>query len=359
MTKFDVAIIGGGIAGLMAAAYQARAGLRVVLLERELGIALHATGKNAASFSLHFGSSEVCSLAEQSLTILNRPFWSEGPGYVSFEGKIFLSRKGQELAFIKTIERTKSNGKPLEIIPSSEAEERLKPLGLIKKAGDAYAFDSEHGFIDIVRLIKDLKLYLGQKGVAIRSGSRVVGITQEAEGWKVVTENGQVIDSRAVINAAGAWADEIATLAGEPTLTIDNRARTAIWARIPSNQNLSGIPMVHEISDAFFARPFDGEWFLSPVDDRPCLAGREIPDQDAVKSSLQAMRQWFDHAPLDSVQITAGVRSFQPSRLPAVIASQQKPGLFTFSALGGYGIKIAPHCAESLTQLVSNYLEDA
>ena len=175
----------------------------------------------------------------------------------------------------------------------------------------------------------------------------------------MVTENNQVIESRAVINAAGAWADEIATLAGEPSLTLDNRARTAIWARIPSNQNLSGIPMVHEISDAFFARPFDGEWFVSPVDDRPCLAGGEIPDQDAVKSSLQAMRQWFNYAPFDSVQITAGVRSFQPSRLPAVTASQQKPCYFTFSALGGYGIKIAPRCAESLTHLVREYLGHA
>lgn len=350
----DVVFIGGGIAGLMGATFSSAAGLRVVVLEAAERCGAQATGSNAASFSLHFGSKEICELAEKSLIHYQTPFWSR-KSYVQFPGKIFLARKHQQEALERLKAKPKSNGKFLENIEASEAASLLAPLGLRHEAGDRFLFDPDHGFIDVTTIVTDTLEFLRKNEARVLSNARVTQISKSDTGWSVShSGDGSAVHCKAVVNAAGAWSDQVAEMMGVKPLNLVNLGRTSGWFHVDHDiqEELAQLPMVHEVENSFFARPYERQWFISPIDDLPFEALDDELKREKVMAAHQRLSTWFKEIPNELNDARMGFRSFQESRLPEVSIAGSQPGLFHFTALGGYGIKIAPECARRLTRLL-------
>ena len=355
---FDVIFVGGGIAGLMGATFAIRAGMKVAILERHSQCGLESTSKNAASFSLHFGSREVCEMAERSAGYFLEPFWSDGGSYLDLAGKVFVARAHQENQTSELIGKLKSNGKPLELIRAEAAAELMSPLGLKIQPGDRYLFDDDHAFIDVPRLVQDLQAYVQGSESMILQNAEVVAIEKLNSNWTIFLKDGnQTITSSAVVISAGANSDAVAKSIGVSSLGLKNWSRTAAWYCVEDAEMMgwSGLPMIHEVDNAFFARPYNGEWFVSPVDNSSLNGGPIQPDLNMMESALASMQRWFERIPLSMHSITAGIRSFHMDGKPKIQAIQDFPGLFWFTALGGYGIKIAPFSADRLTQLLTKF----
>lgn len=352
--QYDVTFVGGGIAGLMGAAFATKAGLRVAVLEADEHCGTRATGSNAASFSLHFGSKEVCEMAEKSLPHFQKPFWSER-SYVQFRGKIFLARKHQQQALQLFRDKPKSNGKYLEELGAPDAASLLSPLGLRAQDGDTFLFDPEHAFIDIASVVSDIVNYLRKNEALVLNDARVTKITRSGAGWSVAHSRYDfAVHSKAVVNTAGAWSDEVADLMGAENFNLVNLGRTAGWFHVAPDvqKRLENLPMIHEVENAFFARPFGNQWFVSPVDDLLFAELDDLQIQRNVMEAQQKLSTWFEHIPNKLSEVRVGFRSFQANRLPEVSVAKSQPNLFNFTALGGYGIKIAPECAQQLTSLL-------
>ena len=352
----NVVIIGGGVAGLMCAAQWVRRGHRPVLLEKESSFGQHASGRNAASYSLHYGSPAVCEFARLSRETFRSPFWSNKPiDYLTPRGKVFLARSHQGAALQQVSGKLKAGGVPLQPISAAEAAERFRPLQLNVQPGDQYVFDSDHMDIDVKRLLRELETYLHSHGAEVRLNAPVAEVVQGSEGGWVVKGEGFQIDAAVVVNAAGDWADELWSGQIAAPMGIHGFRRTA--AELTLSMDAHDVPMVHEINDAFFARPMDGNWFLSPSDATPCPHDGGEPDRQALEHALDALHSWFNQLEFQVIRTFCGVRSFSGDGEPKVGAIPGAPGLFACTGLGGYGMKIAPHCSSLVADAIEAHIQ--
>lgn len=355
-----IGIIGGGIAGLMSGAHLLNTGHNVTLFEKEKQVGQHATGRNAGSFSLHYGSLEVCQLADQSRNTLEKPFWkpSGTKGYLHHRGKVFLARKEQSAAILKLQEKTKSNGHKLEKLLPEEALHTLAPLALHLLPGDQFLFDSDHFDIDVPLLVGDLEEYIHKHpNGRVITDFEVSRIESMQDKWHIYAD--QCNDSEmfdVVVNASGAWADRIAHSAGVPPIGLKNLGRTAAW--LDFNHDFSketrNVPMVHEVEDRFFARPFQNRWFLSPSDAVEGRIEEALPDLKALKTGVESFQSWFSGLEVENISPFVGIRSFSQDNRPEISQNQIKPTYFTLSALGGYGIKMSARAAEILVDKITS-----
>lgn len=356
----NIGIIGGGIAGLMAGAHLLNSGYHVTVFEKEATVGLHATGRNAGSFSLHYGPEEVCRLAAESRGTLERPFWmpSSTKGYLRQRGKIFLARKGQSAAISRLQEKTKSDGLKLAALHPEEALNALSPLPLRLLPGDQFLFDSDHFDIDVPRMVGDLEQFIQRhpKGKLI-TGFEIGRIESIQDKWhlfEVQNNDSEMFDI--IVNAAGAWADRIANIGHIPPIGLKNLGRTAAWLDFEHgfSEQSTNVPMVHEVEDRFFARPFQNRWFLSPSD---AVEGRiedVLPDLSALEAGLESFQSWFPGLELANLTPFVGIRSFTRNNRPEISQNTLKTTYFTLSALGGYGIKMAPRAAEILVEKINS-----
>jgi D-arginine dehydrogenase len=345
----------------MAGAHLLNTGHNVTLFEKEKQVGQHATGRNAGSFSLHYGSLEVCQLAEQSRHTLEKPFWMPpgSKGYLHQRGKVFLARKEQSAAILRLQEKTKSNGHKLEKLPPEEALNALAPLTLRPLPEDQFLFDPDHFDIDVPRLVGDLEQFIHRhpKGTLITS-FEVARIESKQDKWHIYKD--QSNDSAVfdiVVNAAGAWADRIAQSAHVPPIGLKNLGRTAAWLDFEHDfsKQTRNVPMVHEVEDRFFARPFQNQWFLSPSDAVEGRIEEALPDLKALKAGVESFQSWFPGLKVENISPFVGIRSFSRDNRPEISQNKLKPTYFTLSALGGYGVKMSARAAEILVDKINSF----
>jgi D-arginine dehydrogenase len=350
MTSWDFIVIGGGIAGISAAAELARSG-RVLLLEREERLAYHTTGRSAAFFTVNYGNDII-----RGLTAASGPFLSEPPeGFteaplMSPHPVITIARSNQDAAFAANLtEATASPCSIVEIDPA-EAEAMIGVMapGYIARAHiepDAQAMD-----VDLIH--GGFRRQLGTRGGEITCKAEVLGLARQDGVWQVETSAG-TFQAPVVVNAAGAWADVVAGLAGAKPVGLQPKRRTVILFAQPDGIDMSACPLVIDCEELFYFKPDAGMVLASPADETdspPCDAQPEELDIARVVQSIETATtlrvRRVEHK-------WAGLRSFVSDRTLVVGPDPEVDGFIWLAGQGGYGIMTSPAVSRAAAALAT------
>jgi len=349
MFESDVVIVGGGIAGA-AAAYEIAAFASVVLLERESHCGYHSTGRSAASFTENYGSTMV-----RRLAIASRPFLESPPAgfcehaLLTPQPVITIARTDQ----LPLLERQLDQAHAL--VPSIAriaAGEVLSKVPILRADYVAGAYVEPHAMeIDVHGLHQGFL-----KGARIR-GARIVvdaGVTAVEHGsarWRVLTPAG-IYEAPMIVNAAGAWADVIAGLAGVKPLGLLPKRRTAFTVPLPPGLASRHWPMIDDVAEEFYFKPDAGQLFVSPADATPSAPLDAYPDDLDVAAGVERLER-ATHLNVTRVSRSwAGLRTFAGDASPVAGLDGSMRGFCWLAGQGGFGIKTSPALARACAALL-------
>lgn len=341
-------VVGGGMAGVSAGAALA-AEAQVVLVEAEAQLAYHTTGRSAATYVPTYGPPLV-----QALTVASRPLHDE----LSAEGGVALLRPRPVLSV--AVDAT-----GLEAIRASTtaAETGLQFLDPAEAVGLCPALRSERVLaatldtaameIDVAGLHQAYLARLRRRGGRVVASAPVRSVARQHGAWRVEA-GAETISAGLVVDAAGAWADEVAALAGVPGLGLTPKLRSAWVSPVRGEAaGLAGWPFVTDAVERWYFKPEPGGVLCSPGDETPSPPTDARPDQLEIARAIEAIN-WATTLGLRSVSHAwAGLRSFVADRGPVAGAWADQPGFFFLAGQGGYGIQMAPALAELAASLVA------
>ncbi|MDA5192866.1 NAD(P)/FAD-dependent oxidoreductase [Govanella unica] len=347
----DVIIIGAGIAGASAAAGLG-AGCRVVLLEQEEVAGYHTTGRSAAFFAETYGNEAV-----RRLTTASKAFFLTPPAGFSDQplmrerGGLYIARADQ-LASLEALYRDKH-----AVLPSVtrvDADYIRAHVPLIRPDyATAGVWDPDCRDIDVHALHQGFLRQSRLAGGRLLTAARVVALTYQQGHWQTETAAGHLIHAPIVINAAGAWADGIARLAGARPLGLSPRRRTVAILPAPAALAGNSWPLVLDADDQFYFKPESGRILTSPGDATPMLPQDVQPDIEDVAMAVARVEAVLQCS-FDRVERKwAGLRTFAPDDAPVVGADPERPGFFWFAGQGGYGMQTAPAMSALIAGLVT------
>lgn len=351
-TSCDIAVIGAGMAGASIAAEiatQAGAGTRVLLIEAEPQPGYHTTGRSAAFWEECYGGPPIV-----PLTLASGPYLRDR-GFLTTRGALYVARAGDEPEVAAFVDRFAGTGVRIEVLERA----RVAPMIPGLRAGwDIAIHEPACADIDVAGLHAHYLAMARDGGVALRPSSRIAALEREGAGWRLGTEDGAEIRAGVVVNAAGAWADTVAMLAGARALGIQPLRRTVVQLRTDPPAPAS-LPLVLDLAGRFYFKPEAGRLWLSPHDETPsdpCDAAAEELDVALAIDRLEGVVDWQVQA---VERRWAGLRSFAPDRRPVYGWDSGVPGFFWFAGQGGFGIQTAPAAARLGAQLLLGQGRDA
>ncbi|MBC6449572.1 NAD(P)/FAD-dependent oxidoreductase [Actinokineospora xionganensis] len=321
-------VIGGGIAGVSVAAELA--GSRdVLLVETEPMLARHTTGRSAAVYLPSYGGGVI-----RALTAAGRTRFA--PGLLRPRPMLWVSTDDDGDQHVQDTVAAGTAG-PITIAEARDLCPALRPDAFRSIALDAGTMD-----IDAMGLHQHYVRELKARGGEIRMAARVTALTRDGGGWRVTLGHDE-IHADEVVNAAGAWADQVAALAGVPSIGLTPLKRTiAIAVGGPVDP---AWPLVADAAERFYFRPEGEGVLLSPADETPTEPCDAKPDELDIALAIDRVNE-VTTLGLRSVRTAwAGLRSFTPGRSPVVGQAPGHPGFHFFAGQGGYGIQIAPALA--------------
>ena len=342
--RFDVAVIGGGIAGTSVAAELSK-DRRVLLLEMESQPGYHTTGRSAAVYAAVYGPSPI-----RALTRASRAFFTS-PSASHFSTALFrprpimmIARQEQAFALDQTIAEV-GVMTPVERINES-AIRKLNPL---VKTGYASAamLDMSGEDIDVAALHQGYLRQFRYFGGDLRCNATVLGLTHTGRDWQINTGVGEfTVDT--IVNAAGAWAEHIGGLAQAESIGLIPKRRTAAIVAAPTElapDILASLPITIDIEENFYLKPDAGRLLISPADETPSPACDAQPEDMDIALCVERIEQAFDLQVHRIESKWAGLRSFVVDKCPVVGYSTTAPAFFWLAGQGGYGIQTAPALA--------------
>ncbi|SDN60544.1 Glycine/D-amino acid oxidase [Lutimaribacter pacificus] len=334
----DFLIIGGGIAGISAAARLARLG-SVTLLEAEDNLAYHASGRSAAMFLESYGNAVVRALNGASADYLR----TAHGGVLSPRPMMLLGAADEAGGFA-----AQAADMGLERIAIDEAA-TLWPLLDRGHAAHA-ALRADTCDLDTDLFIQNFLREARGAGARIVTGARVGAIRRVPGGWQV-TAGGQDYTARTLVNAAGAWADGVAAMAGVAPLGIQPYRRSMARIALPDGADPAGWPFVDGVGDRWYAKPDAGALIVSPGDEDR-MDPHDAWADDMVLAEGLARYQAFSTAPVERMIANwAGLRSFAPDRALVIGRDAGVPEFLWLAGQGGYGFQTAAAASELLAQI--------
>jgi len=332
----DVLVIGAGMAGASVAAELA-ARRRVILLEMEDQPGFHTTGRSAAVFAEAYGNKVV-----RALTRASRRFLADPPASFSDQalllprGWMFVAREDQ-LDRLRALHR--EIGGTLRPMPIAEAHARVPILRRDYLAGalwDETAMD-----IDVHALHGGYLRRFRAAGGTMLLGSRVNSLRRTEGCWRAETERG-FFQAPLLVNAAGAWADEVGRLAGAVTVGLVPMRRTVVLVGLPPGTDSALWPLVIDAEEQFYFKPESGKLLASPADETPSPACDARPEDLDVAIAMDRLIRACALTVNSVFRKWAGLRSFVADRTPVVGFDPRAEGFFWLAGQGGYGIQTAP-----------------
>ena len=335
----DFLIIGGGIAGVSAAARLAPLG-RVTLLEAEDSLAHHASGRSAAMFLESYGNRVVRTLNSASVDYLT------ASGVLSPRALLLLGAADEAQGFA-----AQAADMDLHAITLDEAA-ALWPL-LNRAHASHAALRDDTSDLDTDMFLQSFLRSARQHGAEIVTRAPVSAIAHDATGWQV-TAAGHTYHARHLVNAAGAWADTVARMAGVAPLGIQPYRRSMARIALPDGMDPARWPFVDGVGDDWYAKPDAGALIVSPGDEDPAEPHDAWAD-DMVLAEGLARYQEFSTAPVERMLANwAGLRSFAPDRALVIGRDVAQPTFLWLAGQGGYGFQTAAAASELLAQIVGH-----
>jgi D-arginine dehydrogenase len=345
----DILVIGGGIAGLSAAAALS-SHVRVTVLEAEGQIGFHSSGRSATMLHYALGDRLV-----RALTLASRPFFDEPPEHfsevpVGRRMAVLIYARDDERAELDVLDAEISQFAPLERLDASGVHE-LCPL--LKE-------DAQHGIadrngirIDPHALLQGNLRRLRSRGGDLHTGARVASLQCADDLWQLTTERGERYEAPVVVNAAGSWADQLAKRAGVAPLGLQPKRRTIITFEPPPGTNLDRQPFAKTVGDELYFAPESGRLFASPMDEVPSDPCDAQPDEYEVALAAHRMEERTIVEVPHIHSKWAGLRTFTPDRHPAVGFAPDAEGFFWLAGQGGFGLQTSPAMARIVESLLA------
>ena len=346
----DILVIGGGIAGLSAAAALSERA-SVTVLEAEEQIGFHSSGRSATMLHYALGDRLV-----RALTLASRPFFDEPPatfGDVGHRMPVLVYAREDELGGLEELDAEISRFVRLERL-DAKAIHDLCPLLRVGPGGAVAGIADRNGIrIDPHALLQGNLRQLRDRGGQLLTGQRVSAITHQEGAWEVVTGEGDRFSAPILVNAAGAWADVVAELAGVRPIGLSPKRRTIITFDAPPGTRLDGLPFAKTVGDELYFAPESGRLFASPMDEVPSDPCDAQPDEYEVALAAHRMgeRTIVKVARIHSKW--AGLRTFTPDRHPAAGFAEEADGFFWLAGQGGFGLQTSPAMAAITVALIT------
>ena len=350
MTDPDFLIIGGGIAGI-AAAYELASVARVRVLEQEARLGYHASGRSAALWSTAFGNDTV-----QLLTRASGPFFRNPPsGFAEHplirpRGTLFIANEAQIAALEAAFAALIHGGTRAERVDARSARERVPALREEYVAAAIHEADSQD--IDTDLLLQAYARGLKARGGEIVRASAVTSLRYEHGVWRAECDAGRHT-ARVVVNAAGAWADQVAALASAAPLGLVPMRRTAVIFAPAPHTDSGDWPAVGDIGEQFYFKPDAGRLFASPADETPSVPCDAAPEEWDVALTVERVQRATDLTVPRIEHRFAGLRTFAADRSPVIGYDPEMPGFFWLAGQGGYGLQTAPAAARAAAALAT------
>lgn len=336
----DIIVIGGGIAGISAAARLAPSAT-VTVLEGESALGYHASGRSAALFEENYGSPSVCALNKASF-VYHR---DANGGYLSPRGFLLLARKSDEDAF-----RTESVQFGSDEISLREARDFVPILNLSTITKAAYHPSAQD--IDTDRLMQDFARVVRANGGRVVTQQHVTEISRHDGKWTVKCGEPEY-SADILINAAGAWADQIAQMAGIDPIGITPFRRSVARIPAPGNHDISKWPIFFGTNEAWYAKPDAGKLLVSPAEE-DLVEPHDAWADDMVLAEGLARYEEFVTEPVTRLETSwAGLRSFAPDRALVLGPDAKQPAFVWCAGQGGYGFQTAPAASQLVADLVN------
>jgi D-arginine dehydrogenase len=332
--SFDIAIVGAGMAGASLAA-EVAGGASVLLLEAEDQPGYHSTGRSAAFWAESYGGPFV-----QPLTSASGPFLGRH-GFLRPRGALHLA-DADGLAALAALEAEFGAAVEFERLGADRLRARVPGL---RETWTAGLLEPSCADIDVAGLHGFYLAQARRAGARLVTSAEVRGLRPHSGGWTVETAAG-TFEARILADAAGAWADRIAAMAGAAPLGLQPCRRTLIQLRVdpPAPADL---PLVIDALGRFYFKPESGgRLWLSPHDETPCDPSDCAAEEIDVAVAIDRLEQAVDWRVERVERSWAGLRTFAPDRRPVYGFDPRIPGFFWCAGQGGFGIQTAPAAAK-------------
>jgi D-arginine dehydrogenase len=343
----DFIVIGAGIAGASAAFELSKQG-RVVLLEREDQPGYHTTGRSAALFTESYGNATIRALTRASRAFLERPpeGFASAP-LLAPRGALTIATADRHDAFAAALRELSERDDTIREIDLDHAARLFPPLN---RAIVRYAHLEPNAMDMDVHAIHQGYL----KGARARGGVLVTGVRIEAvePGWRVRAGDA-TYGAPVVVNAAGAWADEVAALAGVAPIGLVPKRRTVLLFDPPRGIDSAAWPMVIDVDETCYMKPDAGRLLASPADETPSPPTDAQPEEEDIAHAIDRLERFTTLKVARVTHKWAGLRSFVADKTLVAGAAPGASGFFWVAGQGGYGIQTSSAMGRIVAALVA------
>jgi len=348
--RFDIAVVGAGIAGASLAARLA--GHRsVVLLERESQPGYHSTGRSAAMFMESYGPPAV-----RALTRASRQFYLGPPdGFTDVpllapRGALYLAQTGQQDLLHKLRLELQDSCPELRQLDRAQVLETvacLRPENTYVGLLDSMAMD-----IDVHALHQGFLRQMRRGGGVLHTNAEVLAARREQGFWQLELAGATRVQAQVVVNAAGAWADQLGSLFGARAIGLVPHRRSAFTFRPPQDLDTAAWPVVTSVSESWYFKPDAGVLLGSPANADAMQPHDVAPEEIDIATAIHYIEAATTMQIRRPLRSWAGLRSFVPDGELVIGWDNRCDGFFWLAAQGGYGIQSAPAASELAASLV-------
>ena len=334
-----VVIVGGGIAGV-ALAWRLSPRFQVHLLEQEIGLGYHATGRSAAEWSLVHAQGLI-----RDLTAASGGFFRDPPAgfgalpLMRSRGNVVYARPEGTQALSYALAQGQQAQSDLQELDVAEAARRAPFLD--PGALEAAFWDPQNGELDVDALMGGCQSAARESGAEICIRAALTNAVRVGESWRISTTSG-AMEADILVNAAGPWADSLAGLCGVSPLGLEPRRRTAITYDAPDGMDLRDLPSADDAATGFYLKPEAGRMMACPGDATPSEPCDAQPEEIDIATAAW-MAEEVTGRPVRRVASSwAGLRTYAPDGQPVAGWDPRAAGFFWLAGLGGAGLMTAP-----------------
>ena len=347
MNNPDILVIGGGIAGLSAAAALSEYA-KVTVLEAEEQIGFHSSGRSATMVHYALGDRLV-----RALTLASRPFFDSPPAGFSDLGHsmaVLIHAREDERDALDALDAEVSLFAQLEKLDRRGVQE-LCPL---LRDDALYGIVDRNGIrLDPHRLLQGNLAQLRSRGGQLVTGARLARADRLSGLWQIQTQAGESFAAPVLVNAAGSWGDVVAEIAGIRPIGLQPKRRTIVTFDAPHDAPLDRLPFAKTVGDDLYFAPESGRLFASPMDEVPSGPCDAQPDEYEIALAAHRMEERTVVEVRRIHSKWAGLRTFTPDGHPAVGFAGDSEGFFWLVGQGGFGLQTSPAMARIVTCLIA------
>ncbi len=345
----DWLVVGGGIAGISLGYFLAPHG-RVVVLEREQQPGYHATGRSAALYLESYGPPQV-----RALTLASRPFLESPPtGFVDRpiltpRGALTIGTAEQQALLDQRADEIRALGIEAVRLDATAALARVPVLRPEVVAGGLLEPDAMD--IDVDLLLQAFLRGMRRAGGLFEPGVEVREARRDGDAWEV-TDGRRRWRAPVLVNAAGAWADEVAILAGVPPIGLQPKRRSAFVFAPPEGLDVRSWPAFLAADESFYVKPDAGMLLGSPANADPVAPHDVVAEELDIAIGIDRIQSFTTLEIRRPARTWAGLRSFVADGGLVGGFDPAVPGFFWVAAQGGYGIQTSPAMAGACAALL-------